>query len=238
MTRAMRLTRWSTSLLLCLLPLPTPAQARPRPVTVTINGQTGQALIVRMNGKSFLDIEALARIAKGSVGFPSSGIILILPASAPEVLPPSPSDTPDAGALSPAETSTTEGFSKDFLRAGIDQISVIREWRVALRNAVQTNNPVTEDWTSTFRRNTDSKLALASAAVTTAADREALPLLQNQFANIQRLSNRFVNLHDSVTFTPTSAFDDDPLDQQILACSRGLNALLSSRQFQDVAACH
>ena len=237
-------TLWIGPLLVALVTSALTAQSRPRTLPVTVNGQTGQAQVVRINGKSYIEVEALARISNGSVGFQPNGLVLTLPGASQDVPSPNAAGYAATPAADPADAeasalaSTATSFSKDFLRAGIDEISSIRDWHVALRNAVQTNYPVSDDWISTYRRTIDSKVALASAAVTSSADRQALPLLEAQFANMQKLSSRFVGLHDSVTYTPTSALDDDPLDKQIVACAQGLTALLSSRQFQDVPACH
>jgi hypothetical protein len=43
------------------------------------------------------------------------------------------------------------GFSKDFVTAVIEEMALIREWRVALDNAVQHNYPVSEDWIGNYR---------------------------------------------------------------------------------------
>ena len=41
-------------------------------------------------------------------------------------------------------TSNSE-FSKGFMRAGIEQMTIIREWRTALANAIQNQFPITDD---------------------------------------------------------------------------------------------
>lgn len=117
-------------------------------------------------------------------------------------------------------------------------MTVTREWRIAIVNAIQNNFPVTEDWASGYRRTADSKLALASAAVTTDSDRSGLPLLTSQFNNMQSLSDNYLAMRKSLTYTSPDSLENDPLYQQILACSRGLASLAASGQFQDVPACH
>ena len=69
-------------------------------------------------------------------------------------------------------------FSVEFLKAGIEEMSVIREWRIAIVNAVQTNSPVTDDWVSGYRRAADSRLSLAEAAASTDPDRQAMVMLR------------------------------------------------------------
>jgi hypothetical protein len=198
------------------------AQAPQQSGTLVIAGHSGQAPIVQIHGKSYVDIESLARLTHGSLSFHSNQITLALPGS--------PSTT------SPAAKSF--GFSSGFLKAAIEVMTEIREWRVAIVNAVQTNNPVDEVWVSRFARAARSKLALASAAIETDADRKAFQLVTNGFNNMQQLSDQYVQRRKNHQYTPTDSFDNDPLDQKILRCAQGLAALAVNNQFQDIPACH
>ena len=72
-------------------------------------------------------------------------------------------------ATSPASEPGNPGFSKEFLRAGIEEMSVIREWRSALASAVQNGQPVTVNWIASFRGPAATNLGLASMAVSTAS---------------------------------------------------------------------
>jgi hypothetical protein len=56
-----------------------------------INGQSGQVSVLQMNGRSFVDLEALAQLANGSLGFHGDQIVLSLPASAGNVPAKAPS---------------------------------------------------------------------------------------------------------------------------------------------------
>jgi hypothetical protein len=114
----------------------------------------------------------------------------------------------------------------------------IREWRIAIVNAVQTNNPVDEAWVGPLSRATRTKLALASAAIETEADRNAFQLVTNGFNNMQQLSDKYVQRRKNLQFTPTNSFDNDPLDQKVLRCAQGLAALAVDNQFHDVPSCH
>ena len=114
----------------------------------------------------------------------------------------------------------------------------IREWRVAIVNAVQTNNPVDEVWVSRFSRAAHSKLALASASIQTEADRSAFQLVTNGFNNMQQLSDNYLQRRKNHQYTPPDSFNNDPLDQKILSCAQGLAALAVNNQFQDVPSCH
>jgi hypothetical protein len=132
-----------------------------------------------LNGKLYVEIETLARIASGSLGFKGNQIILTLPASAATTLP----------VLSPANEPENRGFSKEFLRAGIEEMAAIREWRSVLTNAVEHGYPITDDWLAVYRVQAAKSLTLASVAVSSDSDREALGLLTNEFDNMDELSD-------------------------------------------------
>jgi hypothetical protein len=115
---------------------------------------------------------------------------------------------------------------------------VLREWRVAVVNAVQHNYPVAEDWIGNYQRSAESRLALVSAAATTDSDRSGQALVSTEFANMQQLTNRFIALHQSLTYVSPDALDNDPLDQKIIGCARSLEGLNAGSDFQDIPTCH
>ena len=211
-------------LVIFLATLTLTAQAPQQSGTLVIAGHSGQAPIVQINGKSYVDIESLARLTHGSLSFQHTQITLALPGS--------PSTN------TPAAKTPPTGFSSGFLKAAIEVMTEIREWRVAIVNAVQTNNPVEEIWVSRFNRAARSKLALASAAIETDTDRKAFQLVTNGFNNMQQLSDKYVQRRNNHQYTPPDSFDNDSLDQKILSCAQGLAALAVNNQFQDVPACH
>jgi len=134
-------------------------------------------------------------------------------------------------------THPAAGFTKEFLRAAIEQMSVIREWRSTLIGAVQRGFPVTEDWMRTFSDRAQHDLRLVSVAASTQSDMNALQLLNNEFSNMKILSDRFVEANKSRTYTPTDALDKDPLNGKILNCGRSLAAMAASGQFVDDGSC-
>src|ERR1035437_4809965 len=56
-------------------------------LTLIVSGQPGQAPIVQMNGKSYVDIDALALLTKSSLSFKGNQVILTPPGAAPSTLP-------------------------------------------------------------------------------------------------------------------------------------------------------
>jgi hypothetical protein len=210
---------------LLTLPITATAQAPQQAATLAIAGQTERAALVQINGKSYVDVESLARIMHGSIRFQGSQTILTLPGSASTTAQPVP-------------PNNSPQLSGDFLRVEIEELTAIREWRVAIVTAVQTNNPVTENWVGGLRRSADSKLQLATAAATTEPDRNAVALLRNEFTNMQQMSDQFLAIHSKLSYTAPDSFDNNPLDQKIMNCSRGLASMAATKQFQDEASCH
>jgi hypothetical protein len=117
-------------------------------------------------------------------------------------------------------------------------LTSIREWRVAMVNAIQNNSPVTENWVGGLRRSADSRLQLAVAAASTDSDQRAVELLRNEFANMQQMSDQFLAQHAKANYIAPDSFDSNPQDQKILSCARGLASMAASKQFQDEPSCH
>ncbi len=193
--------------------------------TLTIAGQPDQVPLVQINGRTYVDIESLARATHGSIRFQGSKTILELPSSAE----PTPSS---------AQPSKPPQLSEDFLRAEIEALTQIREWRVTLVYAVQNNTAVMQGWVGPLQRSADSKLQLAVAAASTVPDHEAVELLRNEFASMQQMSNQFLALHAKSSYTPPDSFDNNSLDRKILDCERGLVSMAATKQFVDEPSCH
>jgi hypothetical protein len=193
--------------------------------TLFVNGHSGDTAVVEIEGRSYVELEALVRIANGSLRFNGNQISMTLPAGA--------GGSEHASSTPPA----SPGFSKEFLRAGIEQMAVIREWRIALTNAIERGYPVTEDWVGAYRSQATQNLRLASVAVSTDADRNAVRLLGSELNNMNKLNQRFLDANQSMTMVPTDALKGDPLDQKIVNCGHSLAAMASSGQFVDDGSC-
>lgn len=217
-------------LLVALLALPglVLSQAAQQSRALILSGQPGEAPVLQMNGRSYVDIEALARLTNGSLSFNGNKIILTLPAFA--------ASTPTAAL--PASQPANSEFSKHFLNAGIEAMSVIREWRSALVNAVQNGYPVTDAFVAGYQAQAAKNLRLASVAASTDSDRSAFQLLSNELDNMQKLSNKILAARKNMSYISPDALKGDPLDQQILSCARSLASMAASGQFQDDGFCH
>jgi len=212
-------------LMLAIIPALALCQAAQTPQTLVINGLPGQLEIVPLHGHSYVDIEALARIANGSLSFNGNQITLTLPGTASAPAPAS------------ANTASSSEFSKSFLRAGIEQMTIIREWRTALENAVQNGFPITADWLSAYRSQATTALRLTFVAISTDSDRNAYRLLNSEFENMKLLSNNYVALRQSMQFIAPDSLANDPLNQKILDCAHSLSAMAANGQFVDDGSC-
>ena len=184
-------------------------------------------MVLETGGRSYVEIEALARVVNGSLSFNGNQMVLTLPGS--------PAST---SAAASASQPGPMGLSKEFIRAGIEEMSVIREWRSTLTNAVQRGYPITDDWIAAFRDRARQNLRLVSVAASTESDRHAMQLLTNVFNNMNTLSERFLDANRTRTYIPPDALNNDPMDQRILNCAHSLAAMAASGQFVDDASCH
>ncbi|HEY4961959.1 MAG TPA: neuromedin U [Terriglobales bacterium] len=85
--------------LILLLSLSAFAQDAQQNLTLVVAGQPGQAPIVQINGKSYVDINALARLTHSSVSIKGNRIILTPLGSAPSAPPANPEPSASAGQL-------------------------------------------------------------------------------------------------------------------------------------------
>ncbi len=200
------------------------AQTPQKPSTFTIAGYAGEAQLLQLNGKSYVEIETLARLTQGTLSFKANQTILTLHPADSEVQAPVPHGK--------------AGFSRTFVQAGIEEMSVIREWRIAIVNAVQNNIPASEDSVSTQQRRAGKNLSLASAAASTDDDRSAYPLLAAEFNNMQKLSELYLAIRKQATFISPDTFHNSPLEEQILSCARDFVSMTENHEFQDQPACH
>ena len=200
------------------------AQATQETSTFKVAGHPGEARLVQIDGRWYVELETLARLTQGTLSFKGSQTTLTLAASDSEAPVPAP--------------QAKAGFSRAFLQAGIEDMGLIREWRIALVSAVQNNVPVPAASASAQRRQAEKGLALASAAVSTDDDRSGLPLLSAEFNNMQKLSDLYLAMSQRSTAMSPETFGNSALEQQILTCARGFVAMTEAHEFQDQAACH
>jgi hypothetical protein len=196
-----------------------------------INGQPAQVPVITVNGRSYVDLAALARAVNGTLSFGGNQIALTLSGA-----PVSTAATP---AAAPAQApASNPGFSRGFLQAGIEQMATLREWHSALASAIVNGFPVTANWIAPYRAQAMTGLRLVSTAVTTDADRSAYQLLNNEFQNMAKLSDKYIAKRANLTYVSPDALQNDDLNQRIVNCGHSLASMAASGQFVDDGSCH
>jgi hypothetical protein len=206
--------------------------------TLIVNGQSTEVPVIYMNSHPYVGLNALANSLNGSVSSSGAKVALSVPTLSGNCTP-SPATVPSAPnpvALQPAPSS--RGFSREFLNAGIEQMSTLREWHTALQTAIQNGVPLSEGLLQPYRTEATTNLHLASVAATTPADHEAYELLNNVYLKVGKLSDKYVKMRASLTYIAPDALQNDELNQRIITCGHFLGAMAASGQFSDDASCH
>jgi hypothetical protein len=204
--------------------------------TVTVNGRQSVVAVMQVNGRSYLDVDDLARALGGSVSYAGSQLSLTIPtggsnAATTATAAPPTQPASNSGASNP-------GFSKAFLGAAIEEAATLREWHAALGSAIRNGYPITADTFTSYRSQSETNLRLVSVAATTDSDRSAYQLLSIEFQNMAALSDRYVKRRANMTFISPDSLDNDGLNQRIVACGHSLSAMAASGQFYDDGSCH
>jgi hypothetical protein len=209
------------------------AQASSKNKTLVVNGRSGEAVVVLLNGRTYVDLESLARITGGSLAFQGDQVTLALPGSSATAA------TTDSQVNSPAPRT---GLSRDFREAAIESLAQMREWASTMAHAIQYGYAITDDWASGYREKAATSLRQASANASTDSDHNALALLTNEFQNVEAWSNKLIEAKKNMStakYTMSSdALRNEPLSQKIIACGHFLGAMLGSGDFKDDPSCH
>ncbi len=208
--------------------------------TLIINGQSTRVPLITVSGHPYVGLEALAVAINGSVS--SSGNMFALSFSGGSSNSISPA-TPSASAASaPAPQSqsarSNQGFSKQFLNAGIEQMSTLREWHAALATAIQNGIPLSTGLLAPYQAQAATNLHLAEVAAVTPNDHSAYQLLSNEFQNMKKLADKYVNMRTNLTYISPDALQNDDTNQRLIACGHSLRSMAASGQFVDDGSCN
>jgi hypothetical protein len=213
----------STVILTTILLMPLLVLVAQQTNSLLIDGPRGQARVIHVQGKNFVEVDDLARITGGSLRFTENQIILTLPGS---------------GDSAQAEPAPPVGYSKPFMAAGIETMREILEWHAALKTAIERGYPLSDEWLGNFRRQIQSSLKRAQAAASTDMDQKAVPLLVNEFSNMEALTDRYLKITASMDYLAPDSLNNDPLEQKVLTCWRSMESMASANQFVDDGSCH
>jgi hypothetical protein len=224
---------WLLAALFLVVPGIALAQGGNEKRTLIINGQSTQVPVIQVNGRSYVELEALASAVNGSLSFAGSQIAFSVPTGPATAAPAAATAAP----VSASAQVSNPGFSKGFLNAAIEQGATLREWHAALASAIQNGYPVTAAALAPYRAQATTNLRLASAAVSTDSDRGAYQLLTNLFQNMVKLTEKYVAARANMTYISPDVLQNDSLNQRLVTCGRSLGAMAASGQFVDDGSC-
>jgi hypothetical protein len=199
--------------------VPAAAMSERKIQQLTVSGYKGSIPITQINQKNYVEIEALAQLVSGSLSFHGNQMTLTLTGNEAE------------------NAAEKVGLSRDFLRAGIEEMSTIREWHSALATAIENQYPVTPLVLGPYEAAATKNLRLAQVAATTDADQKAAQSLTNEHQKMKQLSDSYLAQRAAATYIGADALTNDTLNQSVIACGRALGAMAASGQFTDDTAC-
>jgi hypothetical protein len=208
-------------------------QSKQQPRKVIINGEGGQAEVIDENGRLFVDVLALASVGKGTISFSGPAIVLNFPAAS--------GTTATAESVAASLPSNSNPLSREFMKAGIEEIARLREWATTLASAIRGGYGVTDEWVNGYRDQASQSLQLADATASTDGDHNAVQLLHRAFELVQQWSDQLVAAKKSMDtakyVTSPNALRDDPLSQKLIGCGHFVTQMLGSGTFQDNGSC-
>jgi hypothetical protein len=211
-------------MLVAILLLPLLVLVAQETSALLIEGQQGQARVIHVQGKNYVEVEGLARVTGGSLRFAGNQIILTLPGGA--------NSAPQGEQSVPAAA-----LSRPFLSAGIETMREILEWHAALKTGIERGYPLSDVGFDNFRRQIQSSLKQTESAASTDMDQRALPLLTNEFNTMDALTDKYLKIAVSRNYLAPNSLNTDPLDQKLLTCWQSLAAIASSNQFVGDGSC-
>jgi hypothetical protein len=220
---------WALLVLTASCSIRTVAQSDVQEVTLVVNGESGRILVYRINGQVFVDVDALARVGKGSANVEGDRLIVTLPAN-------------HAPAAIQANISVPEEMTKDFMAAALKDLSVIKDWHSTIAHALQRAIPGDGSRLVVFHDRAVEGLRLASVEATNRPDQDALRLLTNHFNQVDQWRHKMVDARKSMNTANYSISSDslerDPEYQAITTCSQFLSTMLAGGKYEDNGSCH
>ena len=227
----------SGKFLLCLLGLgvilsvgETVAQDKPIR-TLVVNGMTVDTAMVEVEGRSYVDIEGLAKIVGGSVNFEPNQITLTLPEPAPAAAPA------EASAAAP---QAADEMSKQFQQLAVYTLAEMREWRGGISAIVTSGLPVVGTWPDDYHDRVGNDLLQATLTASTVQDNQAVQLLQQEFALLTNWSNQIVTERkdmDAARSIDPNALQNDQSLAKISKCGQFLSSMIVGGNFYDDSSC-
>ena len=197
--------------------------------TLSINGHSGQTIIYQIDGRSYVDLESLVRIANGSMSFQGNQINLHFPAG-------------DSAPTPSSDASTAGGLTNQFMSASVQTLAILKDWTNTLAYAVQKGVPGDGSRLVVFHDKASEALRQARIAASSDSDQNALQLLTSHFNTVSAWSDKLVaerrNMDTGKYSISQDALKNDDTYQKISTCAKFLGTMIPSGTFQDDYSCH
>lgn len=224
-------TGWKLGVVLLLASNLVGAQTSHKTQTLVVNGHTGNAMVYQIDGRAFIEVETLVRIANGSMSFRGDQIILSLPAA--DATQPEPAN---------AGSTTSTNMTPEFQRAAVNHLGDAKNWINVLVYAAQHGVPGDGSRLVVLHDRAVESLRQAQVAAASDAGQSAFQLLSNNFNNLSNWSDKLIRERRSMDTGKYSmapdAMANDPTYQKISNCTKFLSDMIPSGQFSDDGSCH
>jgi hypothetical protein len=206
--------------------------------TLVVNGTSAGSAVREIDGHTYIEIEALARVTNGVVTIEPTRVLLSIPAAATSATAGTAAVAP---ASVPAAARPAVGLSVEFKRAAISELSEMREWRGAVGAMITYGLAAGSATAQDYHAICESGLSQATVVATTNDDLNAVQLLKGEFDTLTAWAAQVVAerkaLNGARTIDPNS-MANDPVLTKITACGRFLNSMIVSGAYADDASCH
>ena len=196
---------------------------------LVVNGRITNATVVQIDGRSYVDIDTVAQLMHGTFTVGPNQILLTVPSSTANSSPASEA------------TAAPPGLSRNFATAAIATVAQIKEWTGAVAAMVTYGLADDASRAQADHDQVETSLAQASVAASTASDRDALRLLNNQVSNVAKWASGVTAdrqaMNGGKTMDP-NALQNDPALAKISSCGSFLNSMLASGSFADNSNCN
>jgi hypothetical protein len=210
--------------------------------TLVVNGTSAGSAVREIDGHTYIEIEALARVTNGVVTIEPTRVLLSIPAAATSATAGTAAVVTTSAATSAEKAARPAvGLSVEFKRAAISELSEMREWRGAVGAMITYGLAAGSATAQDYHAICESGLSQATVVATTNDDLNAVQLLKGEFDTLaawaaQVLADRKA-LNGARTTDPNS-MANDPVLTKITACGRFLNSMIVSGTYADDATCH
>jgi hypothetical protein len=197
--------------------------------SLVVNGKITGAGVRQINGRLYVDLEALAQATNAVFTVEPRRVVLTIPPA-------------DAAAVATDDSAqNSQKLSRDFSSAAISALAAMREWRVAVRAMILYGLAVSETWVQAYHQQSMDALQQAAVVASTDADKNALQVLRNEADMMTSWANQVEadrqQLNGAKVVDP-NALKDDPTLAKIQKCSQFLNSMVLSGSFNDDPTCH